>query len=162
MPTKTTVKPLKKTEKKTVKPKVEVETKKEETLKPDAYKEGIGRRKTAVARVRLSKGKGEISINDKSLDKYFSLEELRETVLSPLKITNTQNQFKVSVKVKGGGFTGQAEAIRLGLSRALVLFNPEFRSLLRHYGYLTRDSRQVERKKYGLKKARRAPQWQKR
>lgn len=128
----------------------------------ESYKEGIGRRKTAVARVRLYKGKGEILVNNKTLEEYFPLAEQKETVLSPLKITNTLGQFRVSVKVRGGGFTGQAEAIRLGLSRALVLSNPEFKSLLRHYGYLTRDSREVERKKYGLKKARRAPQWQKR
>lgn len=126
------------------------------------YLEAVGRRKESVARVRLSQNHPGITINNKTLEQYFPLLFLQDKVLTPLKATNLENKFSISVKVKGGGFTGQAEAIRLGLSRCLVKFNEKLQPLLRNKGLLTRDSRAVERKKYGLKKARRAPQWQKR
>lgn len=126
------------------------------------YLESIGRRKTAIARVRIMKGTPSIIINNKKLEEYFPLLLHQEKVLQPLKLTNTINKFTVSIKVQGGGINAQAEAIRLGLSRVLILINKEYRSILREHNLLTRDSREVERKKYGLKKARRAPQWQKR
>jgi small subunit ribosomal protein S9 len=126
------------------------------------YLEAVGRRKESVARVRLSKETPGLVINNKTLEQYFPLLFLQKKVLSPLKETNLENKFSISVKVQGGGLTGQAEAIRLGISRCLVKFNEKLQPLLRNKGLLTRDSRTVERKKYGLKKARRAPQWQKR
>jgi small subunit ribosomal protein S9 len=126
------------------------------------YLEGIGRRKTAVARVRVMKGTPSITINNKKLEEYFPIPNHQAKVLQPLKLTNTENKFAISVKVEGSGLNAQAEAIRLGLARVLTLINEEFKPILKKYNLLTRDSRQVERKKYGLKKARRAPQWQKR
>ncbi|MGB9763020.1 MAG: 30S ribosomal protein S9 [Minisyncoccia bacterium] len=126
------------------------------------YLEGIGRRKTAVARVRIMKGTPSIIINNKKLEEYFPILNHQEKVLQPLKLTNTENKFAISVKVKGSGLNAQAEAIRLGLARVLILINKEYKEILRNHKLLTRDNRQVERKKYGLKKARRAPQWQKR
>lgn len=126
------------------------------------YYEAVGRRKSSVARVRISQDKPSLTINNKTLEEYFADPVLKEKVLKPLKETNLENKLKISIQVKGGGTTGQAEAISLGLSRSLVLLDEKLRTSLRQKGLLTRDSRVVERKKYGLKKARRAPQWQKR
>ncbi len=124
---------------------------------------GTGRRKTSVARVYLTSGKGDITINKKSIDEYFGLETLKVTVRQPLAETNTLDKFDINVTVKGGGTTGQAGAIRHGISRALLeVDSDEYRPLLKKAGFLTRDSRMKERKKYGLKKARRAPQFSKR
>lgn len=127
-----------------------------------AYFYGTGRRKKAVARVRLIPGKGNFIINDRSLDEYFGLETLKVTVKQPLTITDMEGKFDVVAKVVGGGFTGQAGAIRHGVARALLQANEEFRAVLKKAGFLTRDPRMKERKKYGLKKARRAPQFSKR
>ena len=126
------------------------------------YIETIGRRKEAAARVRLSKETPGIVINDKTLEQYFPLLSMQNKVLCPFKETNIENKFFISIKVKGGGMTGQAEAIRLGISRCLAQINEKIRPLLREKGLLTRDSRVVERKKYGLRKARKSKQWSKR
>ena len=125
------------------------------------YFEGVGRRKTAIARVRLYAGSGAPTVNDKPADKFFSLPRLMKTAFSPLDIIKV-DKMSVRSKVSGGGVKAQAEAIRHGLSRALVVMDPENKKRLRLEGYMTRDPRMVERKKYGLKKARRAPQWAKR
>ena len=130
-----------------------------ETIK---YVEAVGRRKTAIARVRLTKGKGGIIINNRKLEEYFPLDKMRLTLMSPLERMKLKEHVGVSAKVLGGGLMAQAEAIRLGIARAMVKQNPESKLQLRAFGFLTRDSRMVERKKYGLKKARRAPQWAKR
>lgn len=123
----------------------------------------VGRRKTSVARVRLIKnGKGLVTVNGKQMDTYFTTYELRDIVMSPLKITGMEGAVDVSVMVDGGGIRGQAEATRHGLSRALLELNPTYRASLKKLGYLTRDSRKRERKKPGLKSARRSPQWSKR
>lgn len=121
-----------------------------------------GRRKESVARVRLVPGEGRITINGRSIDDYFGLETLKMIVRQPLELTNTQDRFNVIVRVAGGGFTGQAGAIRHGIARALVNADASYRPQLKKSGYLTRDPRMKERKKYGLKKARRAPQFSKR
>ena len=121
----------------------------------------VGRRKSAVARVRLVPGEGKIVINKRDIDNYFGLETLKMTVRQPLELTKV-NQFNVMVNVKGGGLSGQAGAIRHGVSRALCTANPELRETLKKAGFLTRDPRRKERKKYGLKAARRAPQFSKR
>ena len=121
----------------------------------------VGRRKKAVARVRLVPGDGKIVVNHRDLDNYFGLETLKMTVRQPLTLTNV-NSFDVMVNVTGGGLTGQAGAIRHGISRALCKANPELRDALKKAGFLTRDPRMKERKKYGLKAARRAPQFSKR
>jgi len=126
------------------------------------YFESVGRRKTAIARVRLIKGGREFLVNEKPLDKYFPSLELQQKALSPLQKTDCFDKFKVSVKVRGGGLNAQSEAVRHGVARALVLFNTNFRKILKKAGFLTRDPRMRERKKFGLKRARRAPQWQKR
>ena len=123
---------------------------------------GTGRRKKAIARVRLVDGKGDITINGKKIDDFFGLETLKVIVKQPLVLTDTLDKYDVIVKVVGGGYTGQAGAIRHGISRALLQANGEYRLSLKQNGYLTRDSRQKERKKYGLKKARKAPQFSKR
>lgn len=123
---------------------------------------GTGRRKTAVARVRLVPGKGDITINKRTMDDYFGLETLKMMVRQPLELTGTGAKYDVLVNVKGGGFTGQAGAIRHGISRALLMAEPDMRSSLKAAGFLTRDPRMKERKKYGLKAARRAPQFSKR
>ena len=124
---------------------------------------GTGRRKSSVARVRLIPGKGNITINDRTIDDYFGLETLKVIVRQPLVATGTEGKFDVVVKVHGGGFTGQAGAIRHGVSRALLNVDEEsYRTVLKKAGYLTRDPRMKERKKYGLKGARRAPQFSKR
>lgn len=131
--------------------------------KPSKYYEAVGRRKTAVARVRMwTKGEKEFLVNDKPLDRYFTLLELQQTATASLDTMKCRDKFRVVAKVHGGGLSAQAEAIRHGTARALVLFNPNFRKRLRKVGYLTRDPRMRERKKFGLKRARRAPQWQKR
>ena len=126
------------------------------------YFYGTGRRKEAVARVRIIPGKGKITINDRTIEEFFGLETLRMIVKQPLVVTNNESKYDVIVKVIGGGYTGQAGAIRHGLSRALLQANEENRSVLKKSGFLTRDSREKERKKYGLKKARKAPQFSKR
>lgn len=123
---------------------------------------GTGRRKNAVARVRLVEGNGKITINDKNIDEFFGLETLKVIVRQPLTVTNTTAKYDVICTVKGGGFTGQAGAIRHGIARALNEANSEFRPSLKSNGFLTRDPRMKERKKYGLKKARKAPQFSKR
>ena len=126
------------------------------------YFYGTGRRKEAVARVRIVPGKGKITINDRTIEEFFGLETLRMIVKQPLVVTNNESKYDVIVKVIGGGYTGQAGAIRHGLSRALLQANEENRAILKKSGFLTRDSREKERKKYGLKKARKAPQFSKR
>ena len=124
---------------------------------------GTGRRKTSVARVRLLPGDGKFMINGRTLDDFFGgLDTLKMVAKQPLTLTGTENQFDVIVNVQGGGFTGQSGAIRLGIARALIEADPNLRPELKRAGYLTRDSRMTERKKYGLKKARRAPQFSKR
>ena len=123
---------------------------------------GTGRRKNAIARVRLVEGKGNITVNGKTLDEYFGTEVLKVIVKQPLVATNTLDKYDVICKVVGGGFTGQAGAIRHGIARALNQANSEYRSALKSAGFLTRDPRMKERKKYGLKKARKAPQFSKR
>ena len=136
--------------------------KKEKKIKKTAYIETIGRRKEAAARVRLSKETPGIVINNKTLEQYFPLLSMQNKVLCPFKEINIENKFFISIKVKGGGMTGQAEAIRLGISRCLAQMNEKIKPLLREKKLLTRDSRVVERKKYGLRKARKAKQWSKR
>lgn len=170
--TKTKVKEKEKKPKKTVKKELPDKKAKSESLKKK-YFEGTGRRKTAIARVRLfplvlkkeitpKEDESHYLIGEKNLKNYFPIKELQKTVLSPLGLINCLGRFKVSIKVKGGGLASQAEAIRHGVSRALVLFNPDFRKKLKKAGYLKRDPRMRERKKFGLKRARRAPQWSKR
>ena len=123
---------------------------------------GTGRRKNAIARVRITEGTGKITINGKDIDEFFGMETLKVIVRQPLTVTNTVAKYDVIATVKGGGFTGQAGAIRHGLARALNEANSEYRPILKQNGFLTRDPRMKERKKYGLKKARRAPQFSKR
>jgi len=123
---------------------------------------GTGRRKSAVARVYLMPGKGNITINKRGIDDYFGLETLKLIVRQPLELTSTLAKFDVRVNVFGGGYTGQAGAIRHGISRALLIADGDFRQPLKRAGFLTRDPRMKERKKYGLKGARRAPQFSKR
>ncbi len=123
---------------------------------------GTGRRKTSVARVRLLPGNGKITINNRDIDEYFNYETLKVVAKEPLTITETADKYDVFVNVHGGGFTGQAGAIRHGIARALLEADLELRPLLKKAGHLTRDPRMVERKKYGLKKARRSPQFSKR
>ncbi|MBR7040705.1 MAG: 30S ribosomal protein S9 [Clostridia bacterium] len=122
----------------------------------------VGRRKKAVARVRLIPGEGNITVNKRSLDEYFGLETLKTVVRQPLTLTETAGRFDVVVSVRGGGYTGQAGAIRHGIARALVKADEELKSAVKKAGFLTRDPRMKERKKYGLKKARKAPQFSKR
>ena len=126
------------------------------------YFYGTGRRKSSVARVRVYPGSGKITINGRDIDDHFGLETLKLIVRQPLALTETAEQFDIVCTVAGGGVTGQAGAIRHGLSRALLVFNPELRPILKKAGFLTRDPRMKERKKYGLKAARRAPQFSKR
>ena len=123
---------------------------------------GTGRRKKSIARVRLVEGTGIVTINGKNIDEYFGTEVLKTIVRQPLTATNTASKYDVVAKVVGGGFTGQAGAIRHGIARALNEANSEYRPALKTNGYLTRDPRMKERKKYGLKKARKAPQFSKR
>ena len=123
---------------------------------------GTGRRKKSVARVYLTAGTGNITINGRNIDEYLGLETLKVIVRQPLVLTETEGKFDVMVNVKGGGYTGQAGAIRHGISRALLEADADYRPTLKKAGYLTRDPRMKERKKYGLKAARRAPQFSKR
>lgn len=129
---------------------------------------GIGRRKTATAQVRLYPQRKsnaqvlEVTVNNKDYKKYFPLKKLQEIVIAPINLLHLQNRFKITSVISGGGVPARAEAIRLGISRALIEANPIFKKPLKRIGYLTRDARKKERKKPGLKKARRAPQWQKR
>jgi len=123
---------------------------------------GTGRRKKAIARVRLLPGSGTISINKRTMDEYFGLDTLKLIVNQPLELTESKDKYDVFVNVVGGGFTGQAGAIRHGIARALVVADPMNKPLVKKAGYLTRDPRMKERKKYGLKAARRAPQFSKR
>ena len=126
------------------------------------YTGAVGRRKTAIARVRLASGSGEVKINEKALNDYFTLERLRAEVVAPIAGLKLAEKFDITAHVAGGGIHAQAVAVRHGIARALTALNPALKKPLRVLGYLTRDPRMVERKKYGLKKARRAPQWQKR
>ena len=124
--------------------------------------QGTGRRKKSIARVRLTSGTGKIVVNDQPIDEYFGSEILKVIVNQPFAVTNTVGKYDVVVKVIGGGLTGQAGAVRHGIARALNSANGEFRQTLKSNGFLTRDPRMKERKKYGLKKARKAPQFSKR
>ncbi|MCD6429451.1 30S ribosomal protein S9 [bacterium] len=166
---KTTKASAKKVKEKVTKPKkVKVkeakEVKKEEkVVKEERYIEAVGRRKTAIARVRIwTKGTKEIIVNDKPYTEYFPTIDLHKTVIAPLELLKITDKFRIVVKVKGGGVRAQAEAIRHGLARVLVKLNPDFKKRLKRAGFLTRDPREKERKKFGLKRARRAPQWSKR
>jgi small subunit ribosomal protein S9 len=131
-----------------------------ESAKPYFY--GTGRRKSSVARVRLFPGTGSITINGQDIDEYFGLETLKLIINQPFGVTGTEGKFDIVANVKGGGFSGQAGAIRHGVSRALLLADAGYRTPLKRAGFLTRDPRMKERKKYGLKAARRAPQFSKR
>lgn len=136
---------------------------KELASKPDRYFEAIGRRKTAVARVRLfTRGEKQFLVNGKPYQEYFTLEHDRQTVTSSMRKMKCLDKFKVTVVVTGGGRNAQAEAVRHGTARVLVDFNANFKKRLRKVGYLTRDPRMRERKKFGLKRARKSPQWAKR
>jgi small subunit ribosomal protein S9 len=127
------------------------------------YYEAVGRRKTATARVRMFPGgDGSIVVNEKPLEEYFVRESDVLTLTEPLRVTATENRFNISVRVKGGGMTGQSDAVRMGVARALLKADPELRPILRKGGFLTRDARAKERKKPGLKRARKAPQYTKR
>ncbi len=128
------------------------------------YEEGIGRRKEATARVRLFESTGDsvFVVNNKPLEQYFTRDVDVRAIMTPLKVTNFENKFDISVKVMGGGVTGQADAVKLGIARALLKIDPELRPTLRQHGLLTRDARVKERKKPGLKRARKAPQYTKR
>ena len=130
------------------------------SAKPYFY--GTGRRKSSVARVRLYPGSGSVTVNGRDIDDYFGLETLKLIINQPFGVTNTAGKFDVVVNVKGGGYTGQAGAIRHGIARALVKADIELKPAIKKAGYLTRDPRMKERKKYGLKAARRAPQFSKR
>jgi len=129
---------------------------------PDKIFHAIGRRKTSVARVYLKEGKGNVLINDRNLEEYFGRETARMVVLQPFQVTHTQGNFDVDVNVRGGGTSGQAGAIRHGITRALMEAHPDFRPVLKKAGFVTRDPRAVERKKYGRHKARKRPQYSKR
>lgn len=137
--------------------------KKEKIIKPERYYQAEGRRKTSVARVRIwTKGEKQFLVNGKPLEKYFCTLSLQRTALASLKKMKCHDKFKVSVIVRGGGISSQAEAIRHGTAKILVIFNPDFRKRLKKAGFLRRDSRMRERKKFGLRRARRAKQWSKR
>lgn len=124
--------------------------------------QATGRRKSSVARVRLYEGSGSFKLNERSLENYFPQPALRMRVLEPLKVAEAEGRYDIHAKLEGGGFTGQSDALRLGIARALVEVDPELRPVLKKEGLLRRDARRVERKKYGLRKARRAPQFTKR
>lgn len=144
-------------------PKEQPDSTKKQTKKRLTYIFAVGRRKSAVARVRFYKdGAGEITVNDKSLNEYFQYFQFQNIVLEPLKLTGKEKEGHYTIKVTGGGTRGQADSIRLGISRILLLMDKNIRPTLKAQKLLTRDPRVKERKKYGLKKARRAPQWQKR
>jgi len=163
--TKKAKKPIKATKRKKITKPRKKTARKAKKIKEEKgkYYEAVGRRKTAVARVRIyPEGEKKILINNKPYEEYFPTLNLRETAMASLKAMNSLERFGVSVIVRGGGITAQAEAVRHGTARALVEFNPDFRKRLSKAGYLTRDPRMRERKKFGLKRARRAPQWSKR
>jgi len=131
--------------------------------KKDSYHYANGKRKTAVARVRLIPGgKGDITINEKSMKEFCSVKSQQDSILAPLELVGLSGKVDVTAKVEGGGFNAQADAIRHGISKALLQYDEMFRAVLKKAGFLTRDSRVKERKKYGLKRARRAPQFSKR
>lgn len=132
------------------------------TRKKEDYVGAVGRRKTAVARVRLKTGSGNMQINGKPYKEFFPYFEWQDIVFAPLKAVGKEKAFDISIKICGGGQKGQAVAVQHGIARALVSCNEEFKKTLKTQGYLTRDARVKERKKFGLKKARRAPQWSKR
>lgn len=139
------------------------ETKTKKPVKAEKYFEAKGRRKTSVARVRLfSSSQPSFLVNDKKLEIYFPTKEMHHLIEEPLRNLKTLGKFKVSAKIKGGGIHSQAEALRHGISRALIKFNADFRKPLKKSGFLKRDPRMKERRKFGLKKARKAPQWSKR
>lgn len=145
------------------KEKKEVKKEKKVIVKPERYLQSEGKRKTSIARVRMwTKGEKEFLVNGKPLEKYFSILELQKTALASLEKMKCLTKFRVSVIVKGGGISSQAEAIRHGIAKILVIFNPDFRKRLKKAGFLRRDSRIRERKKFGLRRARRAKQWSKR
>jgi small subunit ribosomal protein S9 len=153
---------VEKKETKKVEPKVE-EKKEVKKKKADDYLDAVGRRKTAVAQVRVyKKGEGKITINQRDFDKYFPTLQTQESVKAPLNIIGQADKLNVTIRVVGGGLIGQAEAVRHGIAQALIGLNPNFRKPLKKAGYLRRDARKKERKKPGLKGARRAPQWKKR
>lgn len=132
-------------------------------IKSDQYYEAIGKRKTSAARVRMfTQGEKNIIVNDKPFEKYFSTKELQDIVFSPLEKMKAAGHFRITVVASGGGIHSQAEAVKHGISRALVKYNADFRKRLRRAGFITRDPRARERKKFGLKRARRGPQWSKR
>lgn len=124
--------------------------------------QATGRRKSSVARVRLYDGTGRMVLNGKSLEQYFPELALRLRVMAPLRTAELEGRYDINAKIEGGGYTGQSDALRLGIARALVEIDPELRTTLKREGFLRRDARRVERKKYGLRKARRAPQFTKR
>lgn len=141
----------------------DVEDEQTSSKKKQEYLYAVGKRKTAVAQVRVyKKGDGKFSVNDKDVTKYFPSAELLERVRSPLLLAGQIDKLDIIVKTKGGGIAGQADAVRHGISRALLMLNPNFRKPLKKAGFLTRDARIKERKKPGLKRARKAPQWTKR
>jgi small subunit ribosomal protein S9 len=149
--------------KKTAKKEEEVEV--EKTEEKSQYFYAVGKRKTAIAQVRIylsEKAEKGIVVNEKKFEEYFPIARLRDTLKAPLAMAGQDVKFDVSVKVRGGGVSAQAEAVRLGISRALVKFNGDLKKSLRDRGFMTRDARKVERKKPGLKKARKSPQWAKR
>ena len=129
---------------------------------PKPLVQATGRRKSSVARVRLYEGTGKFVLNGRSLEDYFPQLALRLRVLEPLKAAELEGHYDIHAKLEGGGYTGQSDALRLGIARALVVVTPDLRTSLKREGMLTRDARRVERKKYGLRKARRAPQFTKR
>jgi len=130
--------------------------------KPKPLVQTTGRRKTSVARVRIYDGAGEYTLNGRTMDDYFTDPELRRRAHEAFKITDLEGRYDINATLHGGGTTGQSDALRLGIARALIILDPELRGVLKKEGMLTRDSRKVERKKYGLRKARRAPQFTKR
>ncbi|MGA9596982.1 MAG: 30S ribosomal protein S9 [Acidimicrobiia bacterium] len=129
---------------------------------PKPLVQATGRRKSSIARVRLYSGSGAISLNGRTLDDYFPYAALRQRVMEPLRAVEVEGQYDIVARLEGGGTTGQSDALRLGIARALIEIDPEHRPTLKRGGMLTRDARRVERKKYGLRKARRAPQFTKR
>jgi small subunit ribosomal protein S9 len=129
---------------------------------PKPLAQATGRRKSAVARVRLYDGTGEFHINGRALDDYFPQAAVRMRAVEPLRTVEAEGRYDIHATIEGGGYTGQTDALRLGIARALVAVDPELRPPLKREGFLTRDARRVERKKYGLRKARRAPQFTKR
>ena len=129
---------------------------------PKPITQTVGRRKEAVARVRLRDGAGRVVLNGRALEDFFPTMAIRMRVMEPLQVTQTQSRFDVDATLEGGGVNGQADALRLGIARALIIFDPDLRPTLKKAGLLTRDARAVERKKYGLRKARKAKQYTKR